>query len=353
MAWTGNGGAEPVPGVEVHWVAPATCPGAEDLQARVHRLLGAEPPARPRRERLVVDGTVVRLNGRYRLSLNVRKGGELAGVTRVFDSESCESLAGAAAVTLALLARGNSRWDEAAPLPSSGSSSSSASPATPAPTAVPPTSGPSAVPAPPAAGAPAIEHPPAATTPPPAKGAHPVGENGPAEARGSVILEGPLLAVDEGVLPSWAFGLGVGAGVRLNRFEALLAAVLWLPQSDRASDASPYAGRYARLTGELSSCYDWPGGPFALGPCMLLTLEDVTANGTGPGVVGRAGHIAWMRVGIAARAEWSPSPWTALFIRPSLAINTSRPTFAIDAVGPLYQTPLAAVGIDLGCEWIL
>jgi hypothetical protein len=48
-----------------------------------------------------------------------------------------------------------------------------------------------------------------------------------------------------------------------------------------------------------------------------------------------------------------PAPWTALFARPRLTLNRSHPTFAIGAVGSLYQVALVAVGIDIGCEWIL
>jgi hypothetical protein len=346
-AWTASGRAQPIPGIDVHWAAPPACSGVDDLRARVHRLLGAEPAASPRNDRLVVDCTVVWVSGRYRLSLNVRKSEEFAGATRVFDSESCESLAGAAAVTLALLARGNPRWDEAAPSPSSSSPVSSAAP--PTSTAVAPATereSPATTPRKKTA-------PPTKTIPPGEDDPHPAGANGPTQTRWSAVLRGPVLAVDEGVLPSWAFGLGVGAGARVNRFEVSLTGVLWLPQSDGAADVGPYAGRYERRSGELSSCYEWPLGKLELGPCVTVAIEDVTATGTGPNVVGRQGHIGWMTVGLAARARWSPRPWTALFIRPSVAVDTSRPTFAIDQVGSLYQTKLVAVGMDLGCEWIL
>jgi hypothetical protein len=61
----------------------------------------------------------------------------------------------------------------------------------------------------------------------------------------------------------------------------------------------------------------------------------------------------WFEVGLGARAEWSVAPWAAIFVRPSVAFATSRPTFAIDGVGSLYRVPAAAVAIELGCEWIL
>jgi hypothetical protein len=160
----------------------------------------------------------------------------------------------------------------------------------------------------------------------------------------------PLLAVDEGILPSWAYGVGIGAGVRVGRVRLILAGLLQLPQSDTSS--SPYAARYQRRTGEVSGCYAWPYGQFEVGPCLTATLENVTADGSGPEVTGGSGHVSWLTLGLAARVAWALGGWAALVLRPSLTFNTSRPTFAIDGVGALYQVPVAALGVQIGWEWI-
>jgi len=173
------------------------------------------------------------------------------------------------------------------------------------------------------------------------------------ERRWFGVLGGPFFVADEGVLPSWALGVGLGVGARVNRFEALLRGVLFLPQTDVAANASSYAGRYERRSGEVSACYEWPLGPMGISPCATLGLEDVTASATGPYLVGGPGHKAWLTAGLAATARWSPRPWTALFVRPNVSLSTSRPTFVIDAVGSLYQVALVTVGLDIGCEWIL
>jgi hypothetical protein len=157
--------------------------------------------------------------------------------------------------------------------------------------------------------------------------------------------------VDEGNLPSWASGLGVAAGIRVSRVQLTLGGVLWLPQSNTGTGL--YGATYTRRSGEVASCYAWQKGPFEAGPCLTVTLEDLTAGGTGPGVVGGPGHATWLAVGVAARAAWSLSRWAALFLRPSLTFTTSRPTFAIDGVGPVYHVPIASVGIQVGSEWTL
>jgi hypothetical protein len=156
--------------------------------------------------------------------------------------------------------------------------------------------------------------------------------------------------VDDGNLPLWAYGLGVAAGVRFSRLEVTLGGVLWLPQS--SANANLYGATYTRRSGEVAGCYALHKGAFEAGPCLTMTVEDMTASGTGPDVVAGPGHTTWLALGVAARAEWSLRGWAALFLRPSLTFATSRPIFAIEGVGPVYQVPLAAVGAQLGCEWI-
>jgi carbohydrate-selective porin OprB len=84
----------------------------------------------------------------------------------------------------------------------------------------------------------------------------------------------------------------------------------------------------------------------------MMTLEDVTADSTGTDVVDRQGHVSWLALGLGVRAGVSPSRLVTLFLRPSASFTTSRPTFAIDGFGPLYKVPFAAVGVEMGSEWI-
>jgi hypothetical protein len=164
------------------------------------------------------------------------------------------------------------------------------------------------------------------------------------------LFDVPVLAVDQGSLPSWAYGLGIGLGVRASRFRVTLQGLLWLPQN---AATAPFESSYTRRSAALSGCYGWPVGPVDLGPCVTLALEDLTASGTGPNVTSESGHASWITAGVAGRAGWAPVAWASVFVRPSVTITTSRPTFAIDGVGSLYQVSLVAVGLDVGCEWIL
>ena len=347
MAWTRRAHAEPVAGIDLHWVAPAACPGTNGVLARVRQLLGAETAEGSPKDRLIIEGIVVAANARYRLTLNVRKENQLVGETRAFESGSCESLAGEAALTVALLARGDPRVDEDAlgagkdtrsaqgASPSSPGSSASSSPPS---TAVPPANSASAAPV----------ASPSTANGSPAPDADP-DQAHPAQRAWSAALQVPLLAIDEGILPSWAYGVGIGAGVRVGRVRLMLAGLLELPQSDRSG--SPYVARYQRRAGELSGCYASPHGQFEVGPCLIATLEDVTAGSSGPGVTGGPGHVNWLTVGVAARVAWALGGWAALFLRPSATFTTSRPKFAINGVGSLYEVPVAALGVQIGWEW--
>jgi hypothetical protein len=166
-----------------------------------------------------------------------------------------------------------------------------------------------------------------------------------------LALEGPVLAADEGTLPFWAVGLGLAAGVHLKRVRLMLGGRYWFSQHTLTESA--FEVRYTRWSGGVSGCYSWSAGGFEISPCAAATLENVTAQGHGPQVGGGPGRESWLALGLAVRAAWVPTGWASVFLRPSLTFNTARPAFVLEGVAPLYQVPLATVGVDLGCEWIL
>jgi hypothetical protein len=84
----------------------------------------------------------------------------------------------------------------------------------------------------------------------------------------------------------------------------------------------------------------------------MMALEDVTADSSGSGVMDRPGHVSWLTLGLGVRAGLSLTRLLVLFLRPTLGLTTSRPTLAIDGFGSLYEVPLAAVGVEMGSEWI-
>jgi hypothetical protein len=140
--------------------------------------------------------------------------------------------------------------------------------------------------------------------------------------------------------------------MRFRRLQLKLSGFVWLPQED-ASNGGTYTVQYTRYTGELSGCYAFALGSLEVGPCVLTRLEDVVGSGRGPNVHPESSHAPWVALGLAARARWSLASWAAVFASPSLAFATSQTTFVIDGVAAQYRVPLAALALELGCEWIL
>jgi hypothetical protein len=367
--WARLGDAKPASGIDLHWVAPPRCPGPDEVRARVRNLLGKEAAGASSGDRLLAEGTVVEVGGHYRLSLRIKLASEPTGRTRVFESASCDGVAGAAAVTLALLARGEGRTEAGDASPASGASvapsagtqpdassspppapSSATSPGAPAevaPSSTPSSTLPEATPVqerplePPAA-----SH--SAKGPPAEETAH--DEEGMVTATWSPVLRVPVLITDAGVLPSVGYGIGLGVGIHVRQLRVMLSGALWLSQD--GGSQTPYSATYQRRTGELSGCYAWQYGKFEGGPCLIMTLEDVTADSSGTNIVDSQGHVTWLTMGLGAHVGYSPARLLTLFLRPSVSLTTSRPTFAIDGFGPLYEVPLAAVGVEIGSEWI-
>ena len=315
----------------LRWEGPRDCSSAEDVRKRLGRLLGADAAKSPSVP-LAVEGVVTVVDGQYHLSLTVHAGGRAAD-TRVFDSPSCESLAGAAAVMLALLIRGESGSDtkaESVPPPPHQEAGAGA-PAAPVDNDAHPAASRPAAPA-----APALAPAPGAAKKP---------------AAWSVVFDAPGLTIDAGVLPSAAYGVSAGAGVQVGRLNVMLAGFLWLDQSGSAPGG--YRGAFVRHSGELSGCYGWRVGYFDVGPCLLAKLENVMAQGAGPDVVPESGSATWLALGAGVQARWWVSRWAAVFLTPSAAISTSHPTFTIDGVGVIHRVPFGSVSATLGCQWIL
>jgi hypothetical protein len=354
-----------VPGIDLRWSAPPRCPSAANVRERIRHLLGAV--AESHLEHIVADVDVVEVAGRYQLTLNLRSNGSPLGKGRSFESESCDSLAGAAAVTVAMLVRSDAPASAASSSTTGGpaprrsaepnaSASNSALTAPAANAASPrsareaesaaqrPTSGTSS---PPQSAPPQADVTLARTAPDAVTATAPSRQQ---EGSWHPLAHAPVLGIDGGVLPSWSYGFGAGLGVRRGLFDVVLDGRFSLPQSASLGD---YASRFDRRGATVTGCYEWRSGPIGLAPCFSLSVDDVTARGDGPYVTSSSDDVAWVSAGLAIRARWSLGAHAALFVSPGLVLAASRPTFVINGFGQVYQVPLTAFATSFGCEWIL
>ncbi len=118
-----------------------------------------------------------------------------------------------------------------------------------------------------------------------------------------------------------------------------------------------YGAHFNRLSAELSGCRGWQFSRFELSPCVLVSLDDVSARGTGAGVVSTNPRTAWLSLGAGLQGLWSFSRKAGLVFGVNGRVATSKPRFVSASIGEsegeIAQVGPAAFGALLGCEWLL
>src|SRR3954466_9251447 len=102
LGWTTVVAAQPAARLALTWNGPPGCPSTENVQARVDALLGGEASASSVAD-VRASGQVERVDSGFRLLLSMGVGATPS--SRVIEARTCDELAGAAAIAIALLAR--------------------------------------------------------------------------------------------------------------------------------------------------------------------------------------------------------------------------------------------------------
>jgi hypothetical protein len=284
-------------------------------------------------EGLSVEGKIEKNAGRYWLTLSVRDGREVR--KRVIGSDSCADLAGAAAVTLALLLgiEVRSTEPENTTQGAAGAGNGSAG----AGDQKQPTAPPKASAAPP---------------PKPAPKASP----GDAESKRewAFVIRAPIGSAELGPLPDPTLALGLGLGARYESWLAVLSGRI----SRRQTVTAPALGSNVsadldRITGELATCRGFRWGTVEVAPCFLVAVEYVTARGSGDGVTPGAQHTAWPALGVGGAAHFYATESLAFFVTLAGYVELARPRLVIEGLGEVGQLTPFAGGLGLGVEWIL
>jgi hypothetical protein len=326
--------SQPAAAIELNWSAPPGCPRQSDVRERIRKLAGA---ARSTDNPLRADGNITQKeDGRFRLTLVVRSG-ELVG-ERNIESASCEDLAGAAAVALALLLRAEE------PLESFSAGSPAGSPSS--------QEGSERERGESSSGEKAAER--GAVRPPEADAPSGVGgsrEPSPGSLHG--LLQAPLAALSLGPLPEPALGFGLAAGVSFHDFRLLVEGQKWLEQRVAAEDFPGFGAEVERATATLRGCRAFRWESVALAPCLALSLEFLSASGTGPAVSASTERALWVAPGAGAQGLVLLTSWFNLVASVDGRLETARPRISIDGLGDVDQVAPIAVTVLLGSEWIL
>jgi hypothetical protein len=325
LAWPSKSTAQSAEPIQLTWDAPAECPDSEAVLARVRQILGASSSvAAP----LQAEATIAQQGDRqFRMRLVIRAGTLLGA--RSIEAKSCNDLVGAAAVALAVAVSSMTPIDD------------KPSEAEPSPGAVPDGPGPRVVP----------QARPAAATAPTSR------EDAQSEApvrRWHGLLRLPLASLAAGPTSEPSRGLGLGAGASFDQWRLLAEAKLWQSRHvTRRELLDDYGAELSRFTITLRGCRSFGGRRFEVAPCALLSLQHLSARGTGPHIAPRNPDVAWVATGVGVQARLLLTPWVGLIMAADGEIQLARPQIELEGVGSLGRLAPAAATITVGSEWIL
>lgn len=328
LGWTLPAAAQPTAHLSLTWSAPPGCPTQEDVETRVDALLGGQSSASSVAD-VRASGQVERAGTGFRLLLGMSAGE--APSSRVIEAGSCDELAGAAAIAIALLARSALAGAESSRDPSSTPASSAASGAESRPSAQPPQ---------------------APQTDSPAARPHQPFRYPARSGQVHFVIDAPVGAVVWGSLPSLGMGIGGAVGLRWRSLRAVIGGELWKHQSIQVSG---FGARFALQSGRAEACFIDALGDVELGACAGATLERLVGEGVGsPTFAAKSREASWL-AGMGSLFGSVPMPGFArlrFFGQIGALVSAARPRFVIDQLGPVHEPALAAPKLDLGCEWI-
>ncbi len=316
--------AQPAAHLALSWNSPPGCPTADDVQARVDSLLGGSASASSVAD-VSATGQVERSGSGFRLLLTMGVGS--APSSRVIEARTCDELAGAAAIALALLARSTAEATTGSPTDGGGAVGS-------APTAP--------LPAPPAA-------------PPAPRDAKSTRRTESADGSASplhLLIHAPVGLVDWGSLPSAGLGLGVAIGARWKALHVAVAGELWQRQTH---ELRGFSTRFGLQSGRVEACLTQRYGWLDLGPCLGGAVQRLDGDGVASETFAARSRTALWFGGVGGLFASLRTPGFAplrLFGEASVVVSPSRPRFLIDQLGKVHEPALAAPRLGLGCQWI-
>jgi hypothetical protein len=334
LSWPLRAGAEPNDLVSLDWSAPAECPRVEEVQARIRKLAGSlTSKAKPR-----ANATITRKEeGGLHLRLAMQS--ENSTGERNIDGKSCNDLAGAAAVALVLLLQSGDASAQAelradAPLDDEARRSERAR----------------------AEQARAEQ----ARAEQAKSSAAANSQSAAAEASEDLddsrprrfLVQLPGVALGVGPVPGVSWGVAGAAGVSLERWRLLAGATLWRKRQASASDGfEQYGADISHVTGQLLACRAVVASRFEVAPCATVSVQHVSARGTGAHIAPRTARATWLAVGVAAQARARVSSWFSLALGLGGELETARPRLSLESLGKVEQLLPVAANFTLSTEW--
>jgi hypothetical protein len=299
---------QPSPSVQIEWQGPEDCERGDAVRAKVSRLLGGSDRAAAGGIKVFV--TVRHEKGRFVAVLETAS--SAGGGKKRLEGESCEAIALASSVVIALSVDPNASLDAETP-------------------AQEPT------PEPPPKARPALEPMPPRKPEPPRR-----------EAR--LYLHGSIGVIFKLLGEPSAF-TGAGVGVRHRRLSVELSGAVYQAREVTNSERPKLGAELRLATGELLGCY--AALPFQLGAlelCPGVRIEYLTATAFGVSNPDEAGVL--MLSGLAlVRGRLRATSWLSAALDVGIAARPFQPRFVLVGVGDVFETPVfspvARIGLAL------
>jgi len=273
--------------IHLSWSAPSGCPGADEIESDIHRILGASPRMG---ERLTATGTVSQIaEGEWRAEVTTRMDG-MEG-SRTLRGTDCDEVTHAAALVLALMLKPENTPREPASAPPPTTTAADAEPKKP--------------------------------TRPPASPA------GPWLVRGAALT-------GIGTLPGLEAGYGMHLGVAAEHWAAELRGAFWLPKTARSGEVPEAGAKFWLVELSPTVCLRIGETWWRWDTCAGAKLLQMTGSSFGVSDPGRATG-RWTAAFLEQAASAALTSHSRVRLGLELVWPPSRPAFAIENVGEIHR----------------
>jgi hypothetical protein len=168
-----------------------------------------------------------------------------------------------------------------------------------------------------------------------------------------MLAEIPLAVMSLGPLPKPSWGVAFAGGASFESWRLLAGGSAWLRQHVPSEQSPDFGADIDRLTGTVRACRAVSDATFEVAPCLTLSVEHITARGTGDGVTARSEQATWLAVGAGAQGRLHLTSFLSLLLGVDAQIETARPVISIDGAGTVQQLGYAAFTATIGPQWAL
>lgn len=315
--------AAPPARVAIEWTAPEGCATREDVEHRVAALLAGSSTVP---EGLVIRAHVAHTAAVWSVTLETQQGARTG--KREIRAESCEALADAAALVVAMSIDPDTVLQNR--------SAATAPEPTPPPASPPP---PPPRPRPP---------PPAPTGPAHRTANAPDRHHQKAHREPEHWAVGIAAAVDLGRLPRPAFGEEARVAALWGHLRAELGASVWVPQDARIAGHPGAGGHFRLVAGRARGCYRFGEHALDVAGCAGADLSWISAEGLGVRTPAR-GNQWLVSPALGVELEWRAFGPIGLFVSADLSVPVGIRPFVIDGVSIHRPGSVTGAG-SLGAE---